>query len=609
MDERVETTRRTAGRFLPASQLDFSRYAKSVAWLLDMKAQASQELLSRIYGYEHLHELQQALKTGGMPGPYWDEGPDESEDWKPEGLGVFGTVPGERSRRAADVLIQWKRSRGYQWHYLEGNERFICELGLTDSPTSHRACVRRVKAFLDGKMSVDERGFPCGIWAFVFDYRLEEEESVGGSVWKRLMVPDGQLRFWSGEGPLTPREQLLFAVKDRSVRAMATLCEGLQRVDLGWHFGFEGEPCHWESMWDVIAHPDMIQEYQWITQCSAYAFNLDSQADEDEQEARCNFIRWPCARRFKACSTQMSMAEVIERVSQWRMSWMLEAAEAWSRSRSGVVLLSGMIFDESRGGWTGDFGTMDVVLQSREVFDSDGIEHYSLVGTLSKTEPDNESCTAETKIIGCVQGSYVVPCKANRYVDEEGLQWFLEGHEFVAAGWKIAERYMNIVGVPDMESWVNDGDGCGVLIVRLAMTPEFDTDEWRGRVVEALANSFADDGSRYTSSTDASWKDDLYGTESLDEDEDLIIETPGIVIASVPGLNGIGIAFYDGDAVTKQIVVLGQDVKRPGAVSRYARRMKDAVVADANGTSTARAILQAARSTLLDLAVFDADAG
>lgn len=604
MDELHQTASNSSGRFLPATLLDFSRYAKNLAWLLDIKTQAAQELLSRMYGYEHLHELQQAIKAGGSPGPYWDQGSDELHGWEPAGLCVFGTVPGERSRRHADVFLKWKRASGRSREYLEGNERLIVELGLTDSPESHRGCVRRVKAFLEGKLSVDERGFPCGIWAFLFDYSLEEVPAVQGQPWETLVLPEGQRRMWSNQGPLLPREQLLLAVKDRSVRAFKMLCKGLERVDLDWSFGFEDDPCHWESLWDVINYPDMIADYEWHGQCAAYAFKLDGLIDEDEQQARSEFIRWPCARRFKACRTEMPIAEVMERVSQWRMSWMLDAAEAWSRRRSGVMLLNGMIYDEARGGWTNDFGSMDVLLESRELYDNGSMEHYSVVGTMSAAGSSYENRT----VIGCVQGSYVVPCTEKHYVNDDDLKMFLDDHEFIAAGWKVAERYMSIRGVEGMGAWTNAEGGCGLLIVRLAMSAEFDTDEWRGRAIATLANSFNEEGWRYTSSTDSYWKDDVLGGDDYEEDEDLVIQTPGIVIVSVPGVESLGIAFHDEDDGAKQIIVTRKETNRSEARLIQARRMANIrLEGDEKRVSRSKAILQAAGDTVLDLAVFDAD--
>ena len=66
------TASTTSLRYRPASAEDFSRSAKALARTIRLSLQHSQELLALAYGYSHLHELQQALKTPGRPGPYDD---------------------------------------------------------------------------------------------------------------------------------------------------------------------------------------------------------------------------------------------------------------------------------------------------------------------------------------------------------------------------------------------------------------------------------------------------------------------------------------------------------------------------------------------------------
>lgn len=54
-------TRNGAGRFVPASQLDFSRSAKNLAWLLEVPLHLAQAMLAHAYGFADLHELQASL--------------------------------------------------------------------------------------------------------------------------------------------------------------------------------------------------------------------------------------------------------------------------------------------------------------------------------------------------------------------------------------------------------------------------------------------------------------------------------------------------------------------------------------------------------------------
>lgn len=71
-----------AGRFVPASPIDFSRSAKNMAWLLECPLHEAQKLLAQCYGFGSLHELQAAIPAQGeltqQTGPF-----DEPRRWPP----------------------------------------------------------------------------------------------------------------------------------------------------------------------------------------------------------------------------------------------------------------------------------------------------------------------------------------------------------------------------------------------------------------------------------------------------------------------------------------------------------------------------------------------
>ncbi|MDK1000893.1 hypothetical protein ACO2TQ_40230 [Burkholderia sp. OKR4-1] len=56
------------GRLIPASPLEFSRYAKNLAWLLEVPLSFAQEALANSYGFGDLHELKAMLAMSGDNG-------------------------------------------------------------------------------------------------------------------------------------------------------------------------------------------------------------------------------------------------------------------------------------------------------------------------------------------------------------------------------------------------------------------------------------------------------------------------------------------------------------------------------------------------------------
>lgn len=68
---------RIGGRFHPATQQQFSKYAEHLRCFIGCNSIDSREILARIYHYRNLYELRQVLKVVGMPGPFDDAIPSE----------------------------------------------------------------------------------------------------------------------------------------------------------------------------------------------------------------------------------------------------------------------------------------------------------------------------------------------------------------------------------------------------------------------------------------------------------------------------------------------------------------------------------------------------
>lgn len=63
---------RTGGRFHPATQQQFNKYAEHLAWVIKCDFLDSREMLARMYHYQNAYELKQVLKMPGTPGPFYD---------------------------------------------------------------------------------------------------------------------------------------------------------------------------------------------------------------------------------------------------------------------------------------------------------------------------------------------------------------------------------------------------------------------------------------------------------------------------------------------------------------------------------------------------------
>jgi hypothetical protein len=130
----------SAGKFRPVSLQDFTRYAKSLAWLIELPLQRSQELLAQIYGYADRHELQRVMAIPGEPGPFDSEWFSRDED---NDLGSNNGV--DLAGRGNRTLALVARNAGIELKDLSGRQWKSREIGLFDHPYEHREKFRHVQ--------------------------------------------------------------------------------------------------------------------------------------------------------------------------------------------------------------------------------------------------------------------------------------------------------------------------------------------------------------------------------------------------------------------------------------------------------------------------------
>lgn len=111
----VDQSIRGSIRFRPVDKKDFSVRARAYQRMTGVKLSQAQELLSRIYGYAHLHELQWALSRPEDTGPF-----DDSLDTP------VCADPDARRLRLIAITAAFKAQSGQQdWSWL-GGAGFFC---------------------------------------------------------------------------------------------------------------------------------------------------------------------------------------------------------------------------------------------------------------------------------------------------------------------------------------------------------------------------------------------------------------------------------------------------------------------------------------------------
>lgn len=541
-------------RFVPASKLDFTRYAKNLAWLLERPLQECQEILSRIYGYEHLHELQANLDRGLPPGPYWDEGAEEmgegARDANPyDGRPVLpACFSGQRSFNAVGVLLKWKANKGERG-YLESHEDLITDLGLTDSPASHRDCVRRVKLYIDGTHTIDQHGWPTAFWSYMHRY---DPRQFGPFSTAAIREAFGVVH--CGTFPISTRDHYACSHLDLAVDVVQKLSEGVETDGGSNAFEFFSDSEEWPMFWDALSKHSN-RHTTWEEECIEWLFGAADGVDDDDP--RIAFVRWPGPKTYKNSGIKTPYAAAVEEVRKWRNAWLVAAARAWREDHPQIFVKSETRVDEERRFSSHDLGHLMMRAALKRNYSGDSVTEHRLSATMAMKVKEQENV-----IIAAVKGWIFSPCAGNTYTDGNELDYAIsEMDSVIEDGWDLVKRYMTIRGIPDMDTWVNSGEGCAMLVGQTTFAPGHSSTEQIARLCKMISDASAepDHSSEILISEHAYWENQLPGNQGDHEDLDdsAFIKAPGVIVLEIEGLKETGFLIGNEDGVGHQIIVLG----------------------------------------------------
>jgi hypothetical protein len=171
-----------AGRLVPASVLDFSRYSKNLAWLLECPLNVARELLADCYGFGTVHELQACIPAPGENSR--PTGPFESPRARPPYYPVPGARYARFENRLAPLsagerqLVMAAEGMYYRLPSPEGRRRrrylAILDAAFFSAPAVHRKKFAEVKAGIlameggpDTREAHLETHWPPAFWSFL----------------------------------------------------------------------------------------------------------------------------------------------------------------------------------------------------------------------------------------------------------------------------------------------------------------------------------------------------------------------------------------------------------------------------------------------------------
>ncbi|RYZ87944.1 MAG: hypothetical protein EOP06_11820 [Proteobacteria bacterium] len=126
------------GRFHPATQQQFNKYAEHLGWFISCEQIDPRELLARIYHYRNAYEVEQVLKTPKTPGPF-----DDAIPMKVRSTKQMRSVIVARNKYAMQIIFAGLAARRGRVQSRLTIQKFSA-LELFSSPLAHEAAFRKL---------------------------------------------------------------------------------------------------------------------------------------------------------------------------------------------------------------------------------------------------------------------------------------------------------------------------------------------------------------------------------------------------------------------------------------------------------------------------------
>lgn len=565
LPNRLPEELRPLTRFLPVDGLDFGRRAKALSKLLEQPLQDAQQILARAYGFAHLHELHQALKSDRLPGPF--------DDQLPAMLGWGSTDGASRVRfhrhtRLMRFILEWATTQGYRAY--ENRDMLACDLGLFSTPTALRVATRTVKEFVASGLGITTEGFPFGfngalhtryvIYDMEFAENAFDEVSAAGVLRQHAVIP------------FDPREQLRILRRFRAPRLFVEMSkESVPSAgdDVSESFGIKLRTNPRELDFDALLQSPFNSEIEdHVKSVYKKAADLDWVGREPASEQLRAAILLPSDENIQACEFLETLSNFRELVRNWRHSLRLQMALALTsewiheyREDLGrpIVLSSG----------SGDHAMFQVL---RPQYVGTAIRRWDLSAVLLRMS----ASTGTWSVDAALTGDYVVPFTEDRWSSHYDVQMYLDdvGDGELYQAWGLLEElYLPRAGYRNYGDWLGADNGRALANVTFWTAPGADRATISAILFDAFVTTY---NGGHTSTWDTSWREWVRPQDAASDEDDYEAEAClppiGVVFVAEYGTGVLGYSIWDGEAEHATCHLVQLNGKRLGRQARTTRQ-------------------------------------
>ena len=546
-------------KFRPADSLDFGRRAKTLAKLMERPLQETQETLARAYGYAHLHELQQVLKSEGSPGPYDDRlfGVLGEAD-----MDAFENLRFCRQERLMRCIDLWQQAEP-GWGF-ENRHTLACDLALFSTAAAHRAASKAVTAYLESGEGYSPEGFPFG-----FNGALHSHYHCPLPFDENAFQDFEPTRQYGARtnAVFHPQEQLRILRSYRAPHLFMSMVETSSTRDCVE----EAEIRPWfETDGDAAAEPLLQSNFDGEIGsylCDVYGAEHNLEVSDVLRDEVAVVLHEPSDERIAGCAVTRDLVDFRGCLARWRLALRYQTAKAYVEK----------IFedDSDEDGdpivITVERDNQGLFILLREVYaGGEDIQQWSVSATLLRKDVLSGLWTP----LGALIGDYIVPTRERRYSGPDSLCSYFDdcGNVELYRVWHLMENlYVHRAGFGSYHQWINEDAGSALANLRPWVAPAY-----RGTdLLEQLLGDFVAGFQDYCAvSWDASWQHWAKPDDFFDEMEAMDSALPDIGVVFIPldGTGVLGYSIWEGDADTATGQLLksnGQQVR----LSRWERQM------------------------------------
>lgn len=596
-------------RFRPPDALEFGRRAKTLAKFLEAPLQDAQELLARVYGYAHAHEVRQRLKVDEPAGPFddrlfevlagsWRPADEDVEDAQSaedddecaaddtytclELLNDAEKVRYMRQARLMRIVREWDREQ--QGRYREHLDTLVCDMAFFSSPTTHRAAVKKVTDFVQGGKGFTDDGFPFGFrgmlharygWMPAFEpdaFAPFPKVYLQESHREAIFDPTAQVELLRRyRAPYLFNAMVKETVPDLPTRL--TYMEGFEE-DMVSRERAELMQC---TFADAVASILSFDEDNavGILAGKTTGANLAKLYVAIDEPTGPEAAAWSAIRdkdAFREAVARLKLELRVALANELTGDTWNEWAEYLDRPSEGSPAVI-----ES---WRGDRFLSILLLP---VSTEDSIEHWQVCATLMLRSDAKEGAKENEKAgekerwtaAGVLTGEFITPAKDGTYADPNELtqEFAYYGDGTLSDVWKLLQGlYFGRAGFADYHEWVNEDFGSSLALLTPWVLPEHRGTEVSKWLLEDFVDAFEES---LTQSFDADWRSwadpriEAYDDEQMD---DHFFRDPGVVFIPLPGTGILGYSIWEGEneEATRQIIrSKGQRVGREARRYRW----------------------------------------